>query len=247
VSKVIEAQYISLKALHRNLHAPYENEMIVEYHPDWYGGTLSNGIGLGDSAFPSLNNGHHRWEVMGHEQGHNFFGTKSGFYWDLVVEGPFIQESFAVLSTVYFYNDIIQNPDYYGLEQATIESLDYVFANERAYQEEMYNEYIQKGKNFNINEVQTSQALDYMMIIYGERYGWENYIRFTKAFEDDIKYRFSFLDDGSSAEEQSTYIIAALSVAFDQDFRSDFEDLNFPIDYYLYNEIYWEISDYVNN
>jgi subtilisin family serine protease len=240
VAKIIRAQHLSLKNMHSG-HTPYD-DIIVEYHPDWYGGTLPYGIGLGDSAFPGMNKGNHRWEVMGHEQGHNFFGTKGNWYWELVEEGPFIQESFAVLSSVYTYQDISHNSE---LLSVTIDSLDYVFQNEINYQEEMYGEYITKGNNFDINNVQTSQALDYKMIVYGGAYGWDNYKLFTMAFEEGISDRFTFQDDGVSDTEKVTYVIAALGAAFNADFRSEFVELNFPIDDGLYDEIKPKIGSYI--
>lgn len=73
VIKVVNAQYLSLKKMHNDIF-PYEF-CRVEYDSEVYGSTMPDGIKLGDSAFPDLNNGHHRWEVMAHEQGHNFFGV----------------------------------------------------------------------------------------------------------------------------------------------------------------------------
>ncbi|MFH1787513.1 MAG: PKD domain-containing protein [archaeon] len=245
VAKVVDAQYLILLEMH-NGGKPYDN-VTVEYHQDVYGVTLPYGIALGDSAFPSENSGHHSWDVMSHEQGHNFFGTKGVFYWDLVSEGgPFIQESFAVLSALYVYHKTIENLKSFDLNQDTVDSLNFVFNDERDYQQDMFEEYVLDGNNFNSSDIKTSQALDYKMIVYGETYGWENYKKFTKAFEDGISSKFTFQNDGSSEDEQSTYIIAALGASFDQDFRSDFEELNFPIDNSLYENIYPKIKEYVS-
>ena len=41
-------------------------------------------------------------------------------------------------------------------------------------------------------------------------------------------------------------MVAALNVAFNQDFRQEFRDLNFPIDDDLYNEIYPIILEYID-
>ena len=74
---VTDAQFLSLKKMHNGL-TPYSLTKI-EYNSIAYGMTTPEGIVLGDSAFPSLNGGNPRWEVMSHEQGHNFFGGTSAF------------------------------------------------------------------------------------------------------------------------------------------------------------------------
>ena len=78
-----------------------------------------------------------------------------------------------------------------------------------------------------------------------ETYGWQNYIKLAKAFENGIADQFTFQDDGVSVMERSTYIIAALGAAFNKDFRSEFLLLNFPIDMILYNEIYQKVTAYI--
>lgn len=243
VVKVTDAQYLSLKQMHNEL-SPYTFAKI-EYQPEDYGSTTPDGIKLGDSAFPNLNSGHHRWEVMAHEQGHNFFGGTSAFYGTLAFPYPFLQESLAVLSAFYTYHNILENQETYGIDDDAIDSLNFDFTNGRAYQESMYDQYVSEGKNFDINQVLTSQALDYKMIVYGETYGWQEYTKFAKAFENEIGQQFTFQNDGVSDIEQSTYVIAALSVAFGVDFRQDFIDLNFPVDDALYTEFYDKISGFV--
>lgn len=228
VVKITDAQYLSLKKMHNSI-SPYKF-CKIEYDPRVYGSTTPYGIKLGDAAFPSLNSGHHRWEVAAHEQGHNFFGGTSPFYYQMAAPHPFLQESLAVLSAFYAFHDIQENQQAYNIDDKSIASLIFDFENGRKFQEEKYNEYLSKGKTFNIDDVLTSQALDFKMINYGEKYGWDNFQNLAKAFQNGIGGQFTFQNDGSSAIEQSTYIVAALSAAFNQDFRQDFKNLNFPID-----------------
>jgi hypothetical protein len=119
------------------------------------------------------------------------------------------------------------------------------YSNGWALQHSKYSEYIDGGKDFSVEDVLTSQALSYKMIEFGEQYGWHHFEELSKAFEDDISGRFTFHRDGVSDVEQSTYVVAALGVAFQQDFRQDFADLNFPIDDTLYQQIFPEIENYV--
>ena len=109
----------------------------------------------------------------------------------------------------------------------------------------MYKQYVDTGKNFDINQVLTSQALDFKMITFGETYGWHNFEKLAKAFENEIGKQFTFQNDGASAIEQSTYIVAALSAAFSQDFRQEFIDLNFPSDDSLYQTFFTIIKQYL--
>ncbi len=102
-----------------------------------------------------------------------------------------------------------------------------------------------RRKNFDINDVLTSQALDFKMITYGEKYGWDNFENLAKAFKNQLDRQFSFLDDGASAIEQSTYIVAALNVAFQWDFTQEFIDLEFPIDSSLLQEFTSVLEQYI--
>ena len=243
VIRTTDAQYLSLRRMH-NGNKPY-NFTNITYGPQVYGTTRPDGIELGDAAFPSLNNGHPRWEVMAHEQGHNFFGGTSAFYGALAFGHPFLQESLAVLSAFFTYHDIVDSPKKSVFSKKTIGSLKYDFGNGRKYQESQYNLYLSLGSPFNVDDVLTSQALDYKMITYGEKYGWNSYIKFAKAFENGIAPQFTFHHDGASATEQSTYVVAALGAAFNRDFRPDFRELNFPIDEVLYAEVYPKIKNYI--
>ena len=242
---VTDAQYQSLKKMH-NGATPYLITKI-EYDPVVYGMTSPEGIVHGDSAFPSLNGGDPRWEVMAHEQGHNFFGGTSAFYYLIAFPGPFLQESFAVLSAFYTYYDIVENAKTYGINESALNSQRSDFMAGRDYQKQQYEAYIKGGAVFDIDNVLTSQVLDYVMILKGEQYGWGKYERFSRAFDDQIASQFTFQNDGVSGIEKSTYVIAALNAAFNNDFQKEFIGLNFPIDKSLYNEVFTKISDFINS
>ena len=113
--KITDGQYLGLKDMHNGI-SPY-NFCRIEYSPAVYGATTSSGIKLGDSAFSGLNSSNPRWAVMGHEQGHNFFGGTSQFYMTMSAPGPFLQESLAVLSSFYAYHYILDNSDSLDINQ----------------------------------------------------------------------------------------------------------------------------------
>ena len=243
VLKVTDAQYLSLKKMHNGI-SPY-GFCTIEYEASAYGFTTPTGLKLGNAAFPALNGGNPPWQIMAHEQGHNFFGGTSAFYSSIAVPFPFLQESLAVAGSFYVYRDLIDNKDVYAISDQAADSLVLDFTNGRKYQETMFNRYVAEGKRFDVTQVLTSQALDFKMITYGELYGWQNMERLARAFENNLGARFSFQADGSSPVEQSTYIIAAMGAAFGKDFRTEFRDLNFPIDDALYQTCFTTIESYL--
>ena len=101
-----------------------------------------------------------------------------------------------------------------------------------------------QGREFDIHDILASQALDFKMITYGEEYGWDKFQRLTKAFED-YGVQLHHDPEGVTPVDQSTFIVAALSVAFGRDFRQEFLDLSFPIDRDRYQYFFAEISAYL--
>ncbi|MBT4870458.1 MAG: hypothetical protein HON47_02705 [Candidatus Diapherotrites archaeon] len=229
----------------------FDSYLKVEYIPEVYGMTTEDGFALGDAAFPSNNNNQHAWDVISHEIGHAFWAN-SNFYYTLAVPGPFLQEATAVLTAQYVYEKIKEEPDNFNLSQDAVESLGLVYTDERNYQKSRYEEYISLGMPYSQDEsgpnyaILTSQALNYKWFLIGDEYGWKKFQKFYNGFSYDLKDDFTFWEDGVSDIEETTYMVAALNVAFEQDFRQDFLDLNFPIDNTLYSKIYPIISDYIN-
>ena len=91
----------------------------------------------------------------------------------------------------------------------------------------------------------TSQVVDFKVITYGEQFGWSNIQRLAKAFQSGLASQFTFQNNGSSAIEQSTYIVAAISAAFRRDLKAEFQQLNFPIDEGLYVAILATLTSYL--
>lgn len=241
VLKGIDAQYLALSDLHSNV-VPYTFAKI-EYDENAYGSTTPEGIKLGEYAKPKLNNGYQRWEVMAHEQGHNFFGGTSSFYNIISNGGPFIQESFSVVSAFYANHYVLDKNS--NLSEKILTDMKYDFANGRNYQKQKYGEYMDSNRDFNILDVKTSQALSFEMILLGEKYGWNKFKRVAENFSEKNNELFDFQKDGVTSEEQSTYIIASLSSAFGIDVRNDFNNLNFPVDQKLYFEIYSKLVNQI--
>ncbi len=195
------------------------------------------------------NGGDHSWDVIAHEIGHSFWSYNNGFY-TIAHPGPFLQESTAVLTAQYVYERIKYDQTNFELSLDAIKSLNVVFKEERNFQKSKYDEYIELGRPYSQDEstpnaILTSQALSYKMFLIGDKYGWNKFPIFYMAFSKDLVDQFSFWKDGVSDSEETTYTVAALNVAFNQDFRGDFKNLNFPIDDKLYNDIYPKIKEFV--
>ncbi len=223
---------------------------VINYQASVYGSSGFPMI-LGDAAFPAKNEGDPSWDVIAHEMSHNFWNAENFFY-TLARPGPFLQESTSVLTAEYTYQMIKANTSHYGLSTEAFNSMQRVFLQEREYQKSRYEEYVRLGNPYSQDEsglnyaVLTSQALDYKMFMIGDTYGWEKFSRFNQAFSSDLKENFTFWKDGVSDAEETTYTIAALNVAFGRDFRSEFKNLNFPIDDNFYSQIYPVIKGYVD-
>ena len=215
VQNVILAQHAALKNMHNNLE-PYGYPVVV-YNPEVYGATLSNGIQLGDAIRADKNDGHLCWNVMAHEQGHNFFGGTSQFYYNMVNRTTFLQEALAVLSAIYTYKWFRTNPNI-NITNETRLSVYHMMEKEIAYQKSQAELYKLKNKPFNLYDVVPSQALDYFMIEFFDKHGWDKCKILTKCFQN----RALIVDD------QCTYICVVLSQI--QDVRQDFLNLNFPVD-----------------
>ncbi len=243
VVNVTDAQYLALKEMH-NGKTPY-SFCPFYYKSEVYGMANGEAVFLGKYAAPSRHDGHHCWHVMGHEQAHNFF-TRYPWYFTVAADYVFDHEAFAVLSTVYTYHVMLEKQDEYGLSSKIVDSLDYIYNEEEMeLQRSRYEQYVEQGCPFDITDILTSQTFDYKMICLGNQYGWHTYEQVTKAFEEPLRSRFSFHYDGVTPTECSTYNIAALSIAFNRDFRPDFRALDFPIDDELFDTCCRNIADYV--
>ena len=233
-----------------NGNAPFEFAR-GEYIEEAYGMTSPYGFVLGKYAAPSNNVGHHSWDVIAHEMGHSFWACNYTYY-ILAVPGPFLQEATAVLSAQYVFERIKQDSTHFNLPSDVFYSLHAVYLMERNYQKSRYNEYIEEGKPYSQDEsglnyaLLTSQALNYSWFLVGDEYGWEYFSRFYQAFSSDLYPYFNFPEDNVSDIEETTYMVAALNVAFDQDFRQLYRDLNFPIDDVLYDQYFEIIREYMS-
>lgn len=240
----ITAQTKALKALHGGL-APYARVQ-VSYSAPVFGATTPYGIVLGDSAFPVVNYGHPRWEVMAHEQGHNFFGAQYPFYGALCFPdpsrpnqpgpNPFLQEALAVFSAFYAMDYIRRNR--YTVSDATLSSMEWDFANGRAYQQRKFDDYVAAGCLFNFYAIQTSQVLDVVMIQLGEQFGFSRYTGIGRFFSAPFIDGLTFWTDGASPVEQSTFIAAVLHHLFPEaGVAQRWAALKFPLDATLFDSL----------
>lgn len=211
---------------------PFEN-CIIEWSEDVFGATTPTGLKLGKHSLPSRNNGHYFWEVLAHEYAHDLFGGTSPFYYKLAAPGPFLQESLAVFAAHYYFEKIRSNPEEYGIQTKLFNSLMNERKKGRSYQKSMYKNYLYYEK-FDLNDILTSQALDYTMIELGDKYGWDKYKDFCYLFESGMKHYVQH-EKPASAIVRSTYIVSVLSVLFEKDLRKEFQKLRFPIDDKLYD------------
>lgn len=244
--KVTDAIFLSLKEMHNGI-SPYDfTKIVCDEGTKMYVWHTTAGLEFGDFGFPGYNNGHLCWQRMAYSQGLYFFEGTSGFFKELNHLTWFLRGSMAAISSYYSYRNILNNPDTYGIEDLTRESLDVDFLEALEYEEMLYENYVSMGKNFDVEKESTSAALTVKMFEFGEAYGWDHFKKLARAFEDGISDRIIFKNGIITDTDRSTFIIAALSASFELDLRQEFYDLSFPIDEDLYQSIYPAIHDYIN-
>jgi hypothetical protein len=189
-----------------------------------------------------------RWSVLIHELAHNFqLNAAAGFSFGSKVDGhagylPW--ESVARIFQCAAGYELINNRERYGIGedlagaigQNTIE----MAKSYRTY----YEDYLANGKPFtswsesnsSTNMMRTICTLSTRFCIHAEEQGQgyrrpvKRMMRLIETFDQEALDKFDVdHDSASGATFRSTFLVAALSFAFDEDLRQEFRGLNFPI------------------
>jgi hypothetical protein len=168
----------------------------------------------------------------------------------------FLDEHQAEINPEYVYQIIKKDPLSYNINSDILIGIKKRNENNRAIQENSYNQYVSDGKPFWIyqSDVQkatiTGQALSHVIFSLVDESNEEGIKRFNRALKNDALQAAGFgksLSLVPTQEELANYVTAAHSLAFGKDLREDFkEKLNFPIDDNLYNNYYNILSNYIN-
>jgi len=193
-----------------------------------------------------------------HEMGHNTtFNTPADFYYGGNTDGnayAIYAESLAQIfqhSTGY---EIVNNYDHYGLSEDLMIEIKQEVVRTIKFVRGKYDQYLIDGKPFaSWNDPSTPENetfLTFMTIAYkfcehAENSG-QGYLLPTKrmmtllqGFCQDWADRYDRLHNTAEADTfRSTLMVTALSYAFSTDLRSEFRDLNFPVDDQIYEELY---------
>jgi len=207
----------------------------ISYCPPIYG-VSGNPLGLGDHALPK--NGIPPIGVIFHEMGHNFHGQNI-FFNCLGIPGPFYQETMAEWFAQFALNTLISNHTS-ELSQEAINAISNQIEDGRKFHESEYQRFIDNGRVFDYDHILSSQALVQKIFEYCDTYGWGK----IRCFNDhyDLSYipicaEIFSRHNGFTVKNKVTYLIATLSSTFRIDLKNEFEDLNFPINNELYQEL----------
>jgi len=217
----------------------------------WYTNPVS--FGAGDSYFQ----GSIGWSSCFHEMGHDFtLNTPANYYYGGKIDGnanALYSEAMAQIFQHATAYSLINNATTYGLsddlvfeiEQSAIQSMQIV--------RNSYDDYVSSGCHYtswNNPATTTDETFDtFMTIAYeffahaensgaGYQIPLKRMMTFLQTFGPSDALNYSQNQDTPAAETfRSTFMVAALSWAFGQDLRSEFQNLNFPINDQTYAEL----------
>jgi len=195
-------------------------------------------------AFPD---GSPKLGLMLHEIGHEFL---SGFlsmhrilFDGRVKSGPSYGEATATLFGMYACQAITTRPDHCGVAPAAVVAIAdpngpaSLASTRRSYVEGGLNTYLRNGAHY--PDKFTPDVLDGMLLVLGDRYGWDIYRRFFSVFyPPDERIDFSPRNE----TDRATFFIAAMSAAARTDLRRVFGEWGLPCDNTLFQRLLPELT-----
>jgi hypothetical protein len=201
------------------------------------------------------------WTSFFHEMGHNFtLNTPKDYYYGGKIDGnanAIYSETMAQIfqhATVY---EIINNKENYGIGEDIAADIKLSATTSIQLVRTSYENYISQGKKFtswndpNPSDDDTFNV--FMTIAYkffehaensnaGYRVPLKKMVSFLQEFNENYRAKYDQHNNTDSANSfRATFMVAALSYAFNADLRNEFRALNFPVD----DEIYKELTPYL--
>lgn len=192
-----------------------------------------------------------------HEMGHNFsLNSPANYYYGGRIDGnanAIFSESMANIFAHATAYQILNNPAAYGLDNDLALEIEQSAAGSIMVIRNAYENYLATGKVFHSwNDPNTPQdeTFDTFMTIafkfcahaedagQGYRTSLKRMMALLQHFNEDWKNSYAQNNDTPEAEAfRATLMVAALSHAFGADLRTEFEDLNFPINDAIYDDL----------
>jgi hypothetical protein len=222
----------------------------------WFTDPMS--FGVGDYGFQ----GTIQWSSFLHEMGHNFtLNTPAHYYYGGRIDGnanAIFSESMAQIFQHATAYEMINRSTEFGLgEDATEEVKNSATSSIRAVRDS-YERYLDSGLIFSSwndpltpadETFDTFMTIAYKFFAHAENAGGgykiplKRMMKFEQIFDPDLAERYNPLQDTvEAARFRATLMVTALSYAFGEDLRAEFEALNFPIDDSLYVELQQKVA-----
>ena len=215
----------------------------------WFTNPVS--FGVGDYGFQ----GSYQWSSFFHEMGHNAtLNSPADYYYGGKIDGPanmIFSETMAQIFQHATAYEIINNANEYGIGSDLITDIKNSAISSMLIVRNAYEEYLSSGMNYTSwNDPDMDLAnKTFMTIAYkffehaedsdiGYRIPLKRMMKFLQNFNQDIRDGYDQANNNISADAyRATLMVSALSYAFSADLRTEFEDLNFLIDYDTYDEL----------
>jgi hypothetical protein len=221
----------------------------------WFTSPVS--FGAGDYGFQ----GNLEWLSFMHEMGHNFtLNTPSNYIFGGRVDGnanAIYSESMAQIFSHAAAYRIINSGEYYGLSDDLVEGIKENAISSIRSLRSTYEDYLSSGKpycswNDPSTEVDetfgTFTTIAYKFLQHAENDGkgyvipLKRMLTLLQTFDRDLCTRYDPAHDTKAGSTfRATFMVTALSYAFEKDLRGEFKRLNFPIDNQVYDELYRKV------
>jgi hypothetical protein len=188
------------------------------------------------------------WFYFTHEYGHHFHGGNLRMTQLLK---DFYGESIPSLIAYFAMEEIVIDPDEYGISDPQLASIQQNLDTVRNNFLTDLSEYEHQGSPFEKLQVwppsdfDPNNVYDGMMLRIQDQYGRDAVKRFFEAFQPPTGFDVSLLEEiqPTTQDQKHTAFVAAWSVAVQSDLRPLFSEWNYPIDDTYFSEVYSELSE----
>jgi hypothetical protein len=198
-----------------------------------------------------------------HESGHGFtLNTPAEYYYGGRIDGSanaIYSESMAVIFSLAATSELLNHHEEYGIPDDLAFEIYQNGKRDYAFMTETYRSYLSKGKSFtswnNWSSEEDDTFLTFLTIAYrfcyhAEKEGLgymipaQRMMKLLQVFNPDLAERYDQHNNSPEADTfRSTLMVSALSYAFDEDLREEFQALNFPVNDETFNELLWMVEE----
>lgn len=217
----------------------------------WFTSPVS--FASGDSGFT----GGIGWSSFLHEMGHNYtLNSPAGFYYGGKIDGlanAIFSETMAQIFQHATAYEIVNHASDYGLDRDLAAELYASAVDSIKLVRRSYEAYVDGGMNFESwNDPNTSDddtfntfmTIAYLFFVHAEssqlgyRLPAKRMMELLQVFDEDLRLQYDQANDTEAADSfRATLMATAVSHAFSEDLRDEFESLGFPISDIVFDDL----------